>query len=967
MSGLEPLVALGLACNIFQLVEYGCSTIKLAKSIYQSSSPVVDKALQENALALSTISGEIKAAQRPANPSRLDKQLLATIDECYSAARDLQEEVSFLLGNAKQHQLAATLKVVAKTTWRKRRLDRLKQSLENAETLMRNTLLAQIWSRTHAAELDLNNVKDDLRAFIQKYRSGSTDIKQLVFKESLITRQHISSSSKETLEAIGGVRKQVKKLALEADVHVDRAQRERLLQSLKFPAFNERRNQVSEAHRSTFEWIFIGDDGPSQEDLAESDLEDSDWEDPDLEDLDLADPSEASWDLFSNWLSSTADIYWISGKPGSGKTTLVKYVLNHPKTATYLNTWSPRTLIISHFFWRPGTPIQQNIKGLLCSLLYQLLQNSVTATNYVLQKTQATNSGMKEADTDWSVPELRSVFLEILSSYERQICMFIDGLDEVHPSDGPMNLLDLLDEFTRYRNVKLCLSSRPEPILVKRLAAYSRLRLQDLTRSDLERYARDHTKSTESIYDEARRTNSNTHGDPIELLVDKAEGVFLWLVLAIRSINKGSTYGDTGAMIRQRIETLPGDLTKLYQDMWDRACEDNPLAYRQISALYFRLLLLSQGGPGRNASFASSLLHLMLASTSVADLLLEAIDNPFGLMPEEMLLQNCRAVERALNLYCFGLIETSESRDRQSVRVMGWYGSRYGTLWSLYGRKRLHFIHRTAQDFLLNTVDGAEILKHDSTTETSLFFAWTRAQLAISQLYADADSSNAGISSGASEYINLFDQYPIGVLCSEDPDRARAISYFEKLCNSGQLLSHTVHGQRFCGGRDFLKAAAIIHDEYLLPRPRIGSFSTATMSEILLNVLEVPPGGHHAAPSKYSAEPLITTLLSEGADPNWRGATFGSGEWSPFGFADARTPFTMYLTTTMNVKRWRGDQISRVIRNLHQFLSLSADLGDTIHHLFPYKFSGISVSPVQRFWSLGMTLSDWNYCRGLES
>jgi hypothetical protein len=145
MSGLEPLVALGLACNIFQLVEYGCSTIKLAKSIYQSSSPVVNKALQENALALSTISGEIKAAQRPANPSRLDKQLLATIDECYSAARDLQEEVSFLLGNAKQHQLAATLKVVAKTTWRKRRLDRLKQSLENAETQMRNTLLAQIW------------------------------------------------------------------------------------------------------------------------------------------------------------------------------------------------------------------------------------------------------------------------------------------------------------------------------------------------------------------------------------------------------------------------------------------------------------------------------------------------------------------------------------------------------------------------------------------------------------------------------------------------------------------------------------------------------------------------------------------------------------------------------------------------------------------------------------------------------
>lgn len=145
MSGLEPLAALGLACNIFQLVEVGCNTIKLAKSIYQSTSPVVDQALQDSAVILNTISGEIKAAQRPANLSKLDKQLVSTADKCSTAARDLQEEVRFLLSNSKRNQLAATLKVVAKTTWRRRRLDRLKENLENAEKLMTKTLLAQIW------------------------------------------------------------------------------------------------------------------------------------------------------------------------------------------------------------------------------------------------------------------------------------------------------------------------------------------------------------------------------------------------------------------------------------------------------------------------------------------------------------------------------------------------------------------------------------------------------------------------------------------------------------------------------------------------------------------------------------------------------------------------------------------------------------------------------------------------------
>lgn len=145
MSGLEPLVALGLACNILQLIEVGCNTIKLAKNVYHSSSPVVDQTLQDNAAVLITISSEVKAAKQPASLSKLDQHLVTTAEKCTTAARDLEEEVRFLLSNAKQNQLAATLQIVAKTTWRKRRLDRLKESLESAEKLMTKTLLAQIW------------------------------------------------------------------------------------------------------------------------------------------------------------------------------------------------------------------------------------------------------------------------------------------------------------------------------------------------------------------------------------------------------------------------------------------------------------------------------------------------------------------------------------------------------------------------------------------------------------------------------------------------------------------------------------------------------------------------------------------------------------------------------------------------------------------------------------------------------
>lgn len=735
------------------------------------------------------------------------------------------------------------------------------------------------------------------------------------------------------------------RLTLEAGFHIDQSKRERLLRSLKFPAFNDRRNQVAEAHENTFKWIFLGDDGPSQENLSESDLEDSDWEDSDLEGLDLADPSDASWDLFSNWLSSTAAIYWISGKPGSGKTTLVKYILNHPRTTTFLNTWSPHPLMISHFLWRPGTLMQQSIKGLLCSLLYQLLENSAVATNCVLQILQAGRSGMKDEDADWSVLELRSTLLKTLHSYERPICIFIDGLDEVHPTDGPMELVDLVEEISRCRNAKLCLSSRTELVLEERLSKHPHLRLQDLNKSDLQLYARDSVNLAGLIDDEAQSTSSKDDEDLIELLVNKAEGVFLWLVIAIKSINKGFKYGDTSQMIRQRIDHLPGDLTRLYKDMWARACGDDPVAYRQIAALYFRLVLLSQRHMIDGLVYwPSSLLHLMLASTSVADQLLDAIDNLSDLVPEKMLLQSCRAVEKRLKLYCFGLIEIVQWPHEETV--MGWYGTQYGTLWTRYGRRDLVFVHRTAEDFLLDTVDGSEILSYNSIPEDSLFLRWVRAHLAISQLYADQSQGQRRVTNLLRPYIILLSHFTKSRHRHGDPDWTRTVSHLQELCRSGQLLCGPIHAARFCGGVDFFNATATICDEHLLSRPETSSFSKSAVSEILLNVCdrdyECLLWDGNGRPFGTWGDSLITTLLCKGADPNWRGITFHPWASTPLSrLSLMRTPFTAYLAMLLNQALWQTNlewyEIATILGNLHAFLSRSANLGDVIHRVFHYR------------------------------
>lgn len=807
-------------------------------------------------------------------------------------------------------------------------------------------------SGTHATQLDLSNVQDNVRNFILEYRSGNRNIKQLVSSENLRTREHISTSSEKAFRAIGGMQKTLNSLTREADVQMDQARRGRLLQSLKFPGFNERRNQITEAYEETFHWIFMGDDGPSLQDATGSDLEDSDWEDSDLEDVDLADPSEASWDLFSNWLSSTVGIYWISGKPGSGKTTLVKYVLNHLKTASFLDIWSPRALTISHFFWRPGNEMQQSIKGLLCSLLYQLLDNSEIATNYLLQHIQRARSGAKDDYTDWSVPELRLIFLRILSSYEHPVLIIIDGLDEVHPADGPLELLDLVEQFARCQNTKLCLASRPEPILQRRLSAHPHLRLQDLTRADLDRYARDHIRMTGVIDDDDTSTSSKSSNAPwdlIESIVNKAEGVFLWLVLAIKSINKGFEIGDTTAMIQKRIAYLPGDLTKLYKDMWTRACEDSPETYRQAAALYFRLLLLDPDFCRPSFFPELSVLRLMLVSTSIADRLLGAIGNPLNLVAEKVMLKECRDLERRVESYCFGIVEFTQSPWAPSKeKIVGWYGSQYNRVWSRYGQRFLRFIHRTARDFLLDTIEGKDILSHDVSSRSSLFIRWFKAHLATSQLYiVTSPGPPPPLRVDLVNYVEIYASFldhKYEELGSCDQNWTQVTFYLERLCNSGQLLSGIGNGKaRICGGVDFLKmAASMCCYEYIWPVANLKALSTATVSEILLNLCEP-----HMSPiplRSCTVKHGIERLLREGADPNWSGTTLTPERNLRGDYSQPKTPFTVYLESAFqmgrSIMRLEHHRVADILGNLYCFLSCSAHPGNMITMCFQHSHFG---------------------------
>jgi ABC-type molybdenum transport system ATPase subunit/photorepair protein PhrA len=64
---------------------------------------------------------------------------------------------------------------------------------------------------------------------------------------------------------------------------------------------------------------------------------------------------------------------WIKGKPGAGKSTLMKKILSHFQGS------SQEFLIASYFFHgRGNNPLQKSPLGMMRSIVYQLLDQSNT-------------------------------------------------------------------------------------------------------------------------------------------------------------------------------------------------------------------------------------------------------------------------------------------------------------------------------------------------------------------------------------------------------------------------------------------------------------------------------------------------------------------------------------------------------------------------------------------------------------
>lgn len=309
-----------------------------------------------------------------------------------------------------------------------------------------------------------------------------------------------------------------------------------LLQGLDYAERSAREQHINntDAHSSTFEWIWT------------------------------IDKSHTS---LKQWLANSQPVFWIQGKPGSGKSMLIDYLSSTDRVPQLLRSSSEgRQWNVIRFFFDSGGDkgIANNFEGLLRSLLLQILEGDPQQESEL--HSFRTRSYLPGQKARWDMRDLRKAFHNALAKSSDNLCMFVDGLDEYK---GDMQeLLTFLVSVTHHDGTlarhKICLASRPEPAIALRLESCHGLRMQDHNIVGIEQYV-SNIMTFGAPANEKGRLHQLSYG-----VADRAEGVFLWARFAVLEILSSVSEGEDDDETYRRLDKVPPDLDGVYAKILGR-------------------------------------------------------------------------------------------------------------------------------------------------------------------------------------------------------------------------------------------------------------------------------------------------------------------------------------------------------------------------------------------------------------
>lgn len=220
----------------------------------------------------------------------------------------------------------------------------------------------------------------------------------------------------------------------------------------------------------------------------------------------------------------------------------------------------------------------------------------------------------------------------------------------------------------------MVLSSRPIPPCIAAFDEYPKLRLQDLTKNDIISYIEAQIKDKKYMH-----LLSEFQPEDVDKLVQeissRSSGIFLWVVLVVKSLLRGLIDGDQMDDLRRRLYQYPRELEPLYKHMLDGVDE----LHRVQASKYLQILLKSIKVQLR---WPLTLLQMSFADEYDLEAVLKI---PWREISDIEVASHCKRIERRIVSRCCGLIEIENQTVDHPFRPRD---------------SAINFLHKSVVDFL---------------------------------------------------------------------------------------------------------------------------------------------------------------------------------------------------------------------------------------------------------------------------
>ncbi|KAJ6112177.1 hypothetical protein N7523_008238 [Penicillium sp. IBT 18751x] len=685
---MDPLTAIGLAGNIISFIDFSFKLLSGMSKVLESSNGMTPENANLSTLVedLNSVANDL-ISDVPARTEN-EKKLCILATDCHALSGEISQTLKKLkIGDKKSKRQGMMVKI--RSMRKEKDIEAIERRLHGyqSEILIRlHVMFSQKSdSQSSMVKIQLENLRSEGKLLsnetTRRLDSLHQDIATLIQAMSLeVPRNGPHKIDKDPEdeplvklgEALSNLQSTTRSISWQNHI----------LSRLIFPSMYRRGDSIEDPENGTFAWMVEGRVEGKFDPLSGWD---SVWEKLVKKQEKMRNNTRQQ---FLTWLNSGSQVFHISGKAGSGKSTLMKFLVESPRVQRELEHWAgDKKLVISRFFfWNSGDKLQMSLEGLYRSLLFETFiqcPDLIPRVFPTLWEGLSTGAAPPQ-QTPLHFKEIKAAFGRLVQesqSFDAYICFWIDGLDEFEGDEvDQWHLARDLQRWTESKHIKLCVSSRPHIPFMQTFAIdiNHQISIHELTREDIRQFSL-------AMFEKDPNFNrvQGSYRELISKVVEDANGVFLWARLVVRSLLKSIGYQTTAKGLEKKLTSMPKGLDELFDQMLNSIDPDD----QPLSAKLFLMSIGDFGVPGNRP----------IINNAMAYSRLEDLDDPgfpgnrpMKFFPISEIDEQVSRVSCILDRFSRGLLEMKSNGDQAG------HGHQY------FGHD-VDFLHRTVRDYLVNT------------------------------------------------------------------------------------------------------------------------------------------------------------------------------------------------------------------------------------------------------------------------